>query len=469
VSFVVVALLLVPSLGLAGAATIRPGSDSGIQPALGSVAATLLRGAIAGTSSSTFWAVIAQTHNPTAIASEPSVGGFLNGTPITWFEYTQQTEQCNITTNVLYSDSGTRVGGCGFDIQSLKTWCVSRGPDCHAILLLPGENNNSAEDANIANYIVHTLHFQPSYFGIGNEPMLWTHYGIPWGQWKLTDHSTPSPLAYAFDVKAAIGAVRAVDSNAKFIGIEADCQCSPKWFSDVVTVDGPLISAIAYHSYPSVTKKTVVTPTQLFAALASPLNITTSYAQVRADIVGLCPRCGTLPIFLAEYNSGPGWGPSDLAGTWSGSVFLAASVVQAIRANVTMFSTFNLQSSGGGVTWSMINALGTAGYEGRLYEKLFAHIAMGGFRNESVATSVGNVWSVVTFDAAGHHTLLVVNANATRSIDLDLNRALWIGPSSAPTTYEWSPGMYNPSVSSGILSASYTIPAQGILMIDYTN
>jgi hypothetical protein len=29
--------------------------------------------------------------------------------------------------------------------------------------------------------------------------------------------------------------------------------------------------------------------------------------------------------------------------------------------------------------------------------------------------------------------------------------------------------MYNPSVSSGILSASYTIPAQGILMIDYTN
>jgi hypothetical protein len=109
-----------------------------------------------------------------------------------------------------------------------------------------------------------------------------------------------------------------------------------------------------------------------------------------------------------------------------------------------MFSTFNLQSSGGGVTWSMINALGTAGYEGRLYEKLFAHIAMGGFRNESVATSVGNVWSVVTFDAAGHHTLLVVNANATRSIDLDLNRALWIGPSSAPTTYEWSPGMYNP-------------------------
>jgi hypothetical protein len=466
---VVVVLLLVPSFGLNEAVPLLSGAASDLQTALGPVAATLLRGPIAGTSSSTFWAVIAQTHNSTAITSEPSVGGFLNATPITWFEYTQETDQCNITSNALYSDAGARVGGCGFDIQSLKTWCLSRGPDCHAILLLPGENNNSAEDANMANYIVHTLHFQPSYFAIGNEPMLWTHYGISWSHWKLSDHSTPTPLAYAFDVKAAIHAVRAVDPAAKFIGIEADCQCAGKWFSTDVQVNGPQISAIAYHSYPSTTKKTVVTPAQLFSALTSPLNITTSYAQVRADIAGQCARCGSLPIFLAEYNSGPGWGPSNLAGTWSGSVFLAASVVQAIRANVTMFSTFNLQSAGAGVTWSMINAQGSTGYEGRLYDQLLSHLAMGEYRNESVATRVGNVWAVVTVGPAGHHTLLVVNANASSAIDLNLNNALWIGPASAPTTYQWSPGMYSPSVSSGRLPASYTIPAQGILMIDYTN
>jgi hypothetical protein len=465
---VVIALGLPTSLGVRNPPALSPGGSSAAPLLLEPLAATLVGGPVSGTSSPTFWGVIAQTASRTGISSDPSIGAFLSSTPITWFEYTQHTDQCNITSNSLYSDGGVRVGGCGFDIGSLKTWCLSRGPDCHAILLLPGENNNSVEDANMANYIVNTLHFQPSYFAIGNEPELWTHYGKAWNQWRSSDRSTPTPREYAFDVHAAIGAVRAVDPSAKFVGIEADCECSPGWFSEVARIDGALISAIAYHGYPSTTGRTNVTPTQFFSALSSPRNLTTSYAKVRADIAGRCGRCDTLPIFVGEYNSGPGRGPSNLAGSWSGAVFLAASVVQAIRANVSLFSTFNLQNSGSGFTWSMMNDRNLIGYEGRLYADLFPHLQMGQFRNESVRTTVGNVWAVVTFEQ-GRHTLLVVNANATRPIALSLNHAISVGAGTTPTVYEWSVGLYVPLVTTGALAPSYVIPSQGILLIDYAN
>jgi hypothetical protein len=465
----VAALLCLPMAGGAAAPWQTVSGGNWIGPLQAPAApATLERGPVGGDSSSTFWGVVAQTSSRTGIASDASVGGFLNGTPITWFEYTQQTDQCNITSNTLYTEGGQTSGGCGFDIGSLKTWCVSRGPDCHTILVLPGENNNSGEDANMANYIANTLHFQPSYYAIGNEPELWTHYGIAWSHWKNTDHSAPSPAAYSYDVLAGIHAVRSVDPAAKFIGIEADCVCGSAWFTDVAHVDGSLISAIAYHTYPSATLKTLVTPAQFFAVLSGPSNLTTSYAAVRADLAGQCRGCGALPVFVAEYNSGPGWAPSNYAGTWSNAVFLAASIVQAIRANVSMFSIFNLQNTGGDFSWSMMNARGTLSPEGTLYSDLLPHLAMGQFRDVSIRTSAGNVWAVVSGDA-GHRTLLVVNANPGEAIDLDLNGALSVGAGTTPTTYQWAGSTSGPSVTHGLLSGDYTIPAQGILMIDFSN
>jgi hypothetical protein len=466
------ALLLAATLfllpGANGAPHLGAPGAAGAAPLAGPVAATLERGPVGGVSSSTFWGVVAQTSTRTGIATDRALGGFLNDTPITWFEYTQQTDQCNITSNTLYGNGGAALGGCGFDIASMKSWCSSRGPSCNTILLLPGENNNSGEDADMANYIVHTLHFQPSYFAIGNEPELWTHYGIPWGHWKLSDASTPTPLAYAVDVRAAIHAVRLVDAAAQFIGIEADCACGASWFADVAHVDGPLIGAIAYHTYPSATRKTLVTAGQFFSVLASSQNLTASYASVRADLAGQCSQCATIPVFVAEYNSGPGFAPSNLAGTWSDAVFLAASVVQAIRANVSMFSTFNLQNGGTTFGWSMLNVLNGLAPEGVLYEKVLSRLAMGTFRDVSIQTANGNVWAVVVGNQ-GARSLMVVNANATHAIDLDLNNALTVGPGSTPTTYQWSGAPLGPTDTRGALAGSYMIPAQGLLLIDFSN
>jgi hypothetical protein len=460
--------LAVPPL-LPGAGASSPQATvAATTPSSGPVPATLLRGPVGGSTSPSFWGVIAQTNNSTGIATDPAVGGFLNATPFTWFEYTQLTEQCNITSNTLWSNSGGVVpGGCEFNVAALKAWCSSRATTCHTMLLLPGENNNSAEDANLADYIVNVVGVHPTYWAIGNEPELWKHYGIPWTQWTTSDRSTPTPLAYAIDVRNAITAVRAVLPGARFIGIEADCSCSASWVSTVAQVDGSLISAVAYHSYPSATHRLNVTAAQFYAALDGPQNISTSYAAVRAALVGQCANCSTMPILLSEYNSGPGWAPSNLSETWSNAVFLAASVTQAIRANVTLFSTFNLQSNRSTFNWSMLNATDAISPEGALYTELLPHLVLGGFRDDAVRTRLHNVWSVLTFQGA-LRSLLVVNANATGAIDLALGHTLQLAPGTNATVYQWDAGMSAPQVTVAPLASSYGLPSQAILLIDFT-
>src|SRR5690242_21213579 len=46
---------------------------------------------------------------------------------------------------------------------------------------------------------------------------------------------------------------------------------------------------------------------------------------VRTAVHGLCTNCSRLPIFVNEYNAGPGWAPSNFAGSYDNAVFLARS------------------------------------------------------------------------------------------------------------------------------------------------
>ncbi len=432
------------------------------------IAATLHQGVKIAETSSGFFGVVAQTSLSTGITSDGSLGKFLNETPFETFTYTQQTDQCNLSADREYSNSGTYTTGCGYNVADFKAWCGSRAATCRSILVLPGENNNSGEDGSIANYIVNTLHFQPTYFAIGNEPELWTHYGEPWSSWKTTDDVAPTALAYAFDVKGAIKAVRSVDPSARFIGIESDCSCEPTWFAAVAKIDGPNLAAIAYHSYPSENDQTTVTASEFMAPLSGATNITASYASVRAAIATSCTQCATLPILVTEYNSGPGWAPSNLAGSFSDAVFLAASTVQALEENVSMFSVFHLQSDDTSYAWSLLDAQNGVSPAGELYSDLLSHLELGGVVNDRVSTSVGNVWSVMTRSGA-QHTLLVVNANTQEAIDLSINSVLHPRSGTDVTAYAWSGASTGPSETTAPLASSYDIPAEGILMIAFTS
>ncbi len=426
-------------------------------------AASLVKGTLVADTPGSFWSVDAQTSCATCLSSSPSVTGFLASTPFTWVRYGQSIDSCNISAGRLYSASGSVSSGCGFDVASLKTWCASTTPRCHAIIALPGENNNSGEDAAIARWIVQTVGFQPAYWSIGNEPTGWTHYGIPWTSWRSTDHSAASPLAYAFDVKSAIAAVSGVDPGARFIGIEAACSCNTAWFQDVARVDGAVIAAIAFHNYPS-SGTTRETLSQFYAPLASSHNVTSSVATVRSAIRGSCASCATMPLFVNEYNAGPGWAPSNFGGTYANAVFLAASVVQALLGNVTQLTIFNLQSrSSGNYGFSLMDSKGTVGPAGTLFSGLLRHLATGVAYSERISPGAANAWVVLTGNASTE-SLLVVNANPARGLSLTLPSGLL--PGLFATVYRWGPAMSTPTSSGGLAPLTWSIPAQGILLID---
>jgi hypothetical protein len=471
--FVVISSFEGAGLGLvpAGTATAAPGvpappvshgpKTSGVAPVLGH----LVNGRVIANTSKSFWSIDLQTAAPKGIETSSLVQSYLANTPFRWVRYGGNTEQCNITRNVQYGDNGQPAGGCAFNVTSLKQWCATQTPTCHAILDLPAENNNSAELANIANYVVNTVGFQPTYWSIGNEPSGWTHYGIPWTQWRVGDHSTPTPMEYAYDVRAAITAVRAVDPAAQFIGIESACPCNTVWFQDVVRVDGPNIAALAVHNYPSdlthgATRETLA---QFYAPLADPQNITGAIHDVRTAIHGLCGRCGTIPIFVNEYNAGPGWAPSNHAGTYANAVFLAASVAQALDANVQQMTFFDLQTGAHGFGYSLLNGAGTVAPTGSLFSRLLSHLAIGHVYRDPVRTSIGGVWSVVT-RGGGVTSLLVVNTNLSHGLKLGLAAAFPTGVLS--TIYTWAPGAPLPTATSRLVPLDVTIPSQGILLVD---
>ncbi|MCI4351291.1 MAG: hypothetical protein L3K15_07250 [Thermoplasmata archaeon] len=444
--------------------TLRTGGASGQLVNLSGLVGTLLAGKTVGSVPPGFWAVDLQTASSTGISSNPAVGQFVNATPFTWMRYGQGNDECNISANAQYGSDGSVTGGCGFNLVSYKQWCSSRGPACHTVLSLPGENNNSAEDAAIAKWIVHTVGFQPDFWSIGNEPMLWKHYGIPWTKWAVTDHKAPTPLGYALDVKAAIAAVKAVDPAGKFIGIQADCECSPTWFKDVVKLNGPNLAAIAYHTYPSTALTTTETLAQFYGPLASAANITTSYATVRADIRGQCASCGKMPIFVGEYNGGPGWAASNWGGSYANAVFLAASTVQALQAGVSMLTIFNLQTyATSSYGFSMMNGSSTVGPTGLLYSTLLRHLVGGTVYAVPIKGAANHAWAIVESNGL-QESLLVVNTDLGHKLTLSLGGVL---PSLAPeTTYLWKPGQAKPTSSSGLLGSSIAVPSQGIVLVD---
>ena len=443
--------------------TPGPGPSTPVTAGAAGTSGSLLGPKYAGTTAPSFYSLDVQTDCASCIATNGSTDSFLKNTPFHWVRYGANSEQCNVTSDTEWSESGVATHGCAYSVSALKTWCAAQTPHCRSILPLPGENNNSREDANIANYIVNTIGFQPTYWSIGNEPTGWHHYGIPWAKWRTADAQTPTPMAYAWDVHAAIAAVLKVDPAAKFIGIEAACACNSAWFADTVKVNGPNLAAVAVHNYPSAAGKTTVSLDGFYAALTASGNISHTIAFVRSAITGLCTGCASLPIFVNEYNAGPGWSPSNYGGTYANAEFLAASVAQALEANVTQLTIFNLQTySTKTYGYSMMNGNGIVGPTGLLFSRLLSHLALGQVFRAPVKTSLGNVWSVVTQNSTAR-TLLVVNANATHALALSLLSSFPLGL--LGTVITWGPGHPAPTVAAGKVLGSYVVPSQGMLLL----
>ena len=440
--------------------------------------ASLEVGAAVGVLTPDSWSVDAQVTNPNALRVDPSVGQYLNASGnggIGFVRYGAGADECNETTNQFYNSSGVVISGCPNNVTAIKDWCDSLTPTCRTVLDLPGENNNSAEDAAIVRDIVDTKGFLPTYFAIGNEPESWTHYGEPWTSWRTTDHSTPTPLDYAWDVHDAIAAIRGVDPDAQFVGIEADGSFDVSYPTAVLQLNAPNISAMAVHLYPHA-------PGTFGGAESLPLYLeglyvsspglpspAAAYEKFRATVTAACANCSRIVVQVGEFNSGPAQGPPPNENMeYAGAVYLAAGAVELLDAGAPIIEVYKLQGGQNPCDDCLMNS--TAGDaldpQGQFLEEFPPMLGGGAILNSTVVSSATNLWAT-TVSRAGNTSLLFVNANVTApSVVLNLTGSL-IPTGHLVRIRTWtSTGPIE--TTTALMPTSISVPSLGILAINET-
>jgi hypothetical protein len=392
-----------------------------------------------------------------------SLGAYLNSTPVSVIRFGGQGASYDPTTETNYLPPSTGSGAYVATSQQLwnltwfKSWCDSRTPHCDWLVYLPGEENNTAAAVHYARWFHTILGLAPTDWEFGNEPSQWTHFGKNMSTWTTTDALQPTAIGYATMVHDYIAAVTAIYPHDKFIGLEAACACNTKLAAETAQIDGSLIAGMAYHSYPSsLTSSTVVSG--LYALLSSSGNITSTSARFRGAVASGCPTCGDIPVGLGEYQAGPFSAFSPLAAAYPGAPFIAASVIEAIRANLSTFSVYDSDS--------LFNlSSGSATFQGVLYDSILANMTMGTDFGVTVQGSgLSGIQSLLVKNGT-REALLVVNANSSTALSLSVPGSVF-AVGGFGSEWSWGPSASSPTYRSfSALPSTYTIPAAGILLL----
>ncbi|MCI4360101.1 MAG: hypothetical protein L3J91_00195, partial [Thermoplasmata archaeon] len=160
-------------------------------------------------------------------------------------------DEFNFTAGTLTNDSGVAKPAVE-NLSEFSAWC--RSVACEPILELPGEIDSPSTGAFYVAYAEQTLGVHPIAWEIGNEPALWSHFGVPWSGWTLAQRVTPTPSQYAQVVRAYVAAIRAVDATAPILGLPGvgtgEYQ-ETAWINATVALNGPNLSGVAIHAYPA--------------------------------------------------------------------------------------------------------------------------------------------------------------------------------------------------------------------------
>jgi hypothetical protein len=199
---------------------------------------------------------------------------------------------------------------------------------------------------------------------------------------------------------------------------------------------------------------------QFFSPLTGPLNITSTAARMRSLDAAApgCAICGGIPIELGEYNAGPVPDHSPFAMEYPGATFLAASIIQALEANVSTFTLFEL-------SWLYNSTSGAVQPEGLLYQKILDNMLLGTAHSVVVHSGgLGDVEALEITDGS-ERSLLVVTANTTHALGLTIpSSILPLGAIGAD--FYWGPSYSTPIMNWGIgLPLTYDVGAEGILLM----
>jgi len=382
-------------------------------------------------------------------------------------------------------------------------WCKSI--NCTAIFQVPGEIDNASFAAEIVDYTVNTLHFQPKYWEVGNEPELWKHWNESWNDWPNGNPSTPTPINYAIEVIQYYEAMKVIDPAIQFIGIPAtgrpNSQYPPQyWFGNVTRIDGPVLgpalAAESFHEYPGgrqekLTKAhdyslqayylTLDSENSLAAHVNGPKGLVPVIQQNESEY---CPKNCSIQFFVTELGAALSHSPfgEKFGAGFGGTLVEAVSIIQAINlgrnvSNVDLFSAVSLTNN------SWFSTTGSTRPIYNLYSQIFPHLGAEAF---PVNISDQNLnWSVFGTSTLAPHDdnrsdLLVVNTNLTTAATFSPRLPGNIGTNPAEI-WQWNGSLYGNTDTvnvrpdtlgpveyedSGGLPSTFTLPPQSLVLFE---
>lgn len=401
-------------------------------------------------------------------ALDASTQVLLNGTPITTLRWPGGAtgDEYNYTANRLYYNDGSYYTPPTNESDFIA-FCRSVG--CRAILQLPGEIDQPATAAYYVDYTVHTLHFTPEYWEIGNEPALWTHFGVPWSNWTTTQSLNATPTSYAELVHAYIAAIRAVVPSASFVGLSGvgtGGYGEAGWIRETVAVNGPNLSAVAIHVYPAggTDLGNNLTASSFLGTLSGNGALPHRVPSDRLAILAGCPSCGRIRLLVTELGSGTAGGPYErFMSGFPDMVYLAAEIAQAIPLGLPNVDVFAWQSTYNG---SVLNANGSLSRTYGLYQTFFEQMPPVVI-TANLSGAPGGVYVAATRDTANStYALLVVNANTTSGLQFSLPASGFpLSGSGSDWTWQSGTGAGPRSTSWTTPPRSWTVPSESVLLV----
>jgi len=370
---------------------------------------------------SNFWGV---GENPTV--SLDNATAETQPTPITWYVWPagKLGDSYNMSSGTLWTE--------GFPTQAptnesqFVRWCKTTS--CHTIFTVPGEIDNPANAAFEVAYTEQVLNFHPVYWEIGNEPFGWTHFGLNWSAWNVSNNLRVTNVTYASVVHSYIAAMKGVDPTLQFIGLPgvgAGTKPDGPWINATVRLNGPNLSAIAIHDYPGENGPVGGTVAQFFstltAAKSSPL-IRLSKDQQDVKAVE-CPTCH-IPILVDEFGAGTGalgaWQP--FMRTYPEVPYVTAELLMFMQSNVSNADIFTLRS---GYNGSLFDGEGLPFPLDSLYTQILPHYDLIPLATNVTGALKGVFVGVSESASANSLTLLAVNTNLTQAVQLNVTGSVF--------------------------------------------
>ena len=412
----------------------------------------------AGVISPSFWGLnLRADQEPT-----PSMLSYVTSTPVKMLRWPggNLAERYNMTANggagLIYNDDGSSVTPAWTTAQFV-TWCESI--NCQSIFTVPAEIDNPSLAASYVAYVEGTLGFHPTYWEIGNEPDLWTHFDIPWTRWSTLQQTGATPAAFADIVHSYIEAMKLVDTNIRFIGLGGvgGSGGEAPWISAVVGENGPNLTAIALHYYPAGSGTAGESDSHVYSTVNGTNSLSIRYARDQEEIDSACPSCN-IQVIVDEFGVGTGSNLDSFMSGFQIVPYITAELEQGMYLNLSTMNLWVLESTYPG---SMFDPSGNAHPVSILYSTILPLLDSIVLRT-TVLSGLPNLYAISTENVGLNPstTLLIANLNTTYSASIQLAGS-GFPLSGSGTALMWDSQLSVPQ-SRTLISSVWVLPPESI-------